>query len=108
LWAVCDERTSIIKILKEESMRRVLFVGLALVVLLIGAGIFAWTANALTSTTQANPISAPKVDAVTAGKLSIQEPVQAVPASNVMYDGDVESELVTSSKYEGHDCESGY
>ncbi|MBI5302309.1 MAG: hypothetical protein HY868_09235 [Chloroflexi bacterium] len=91
-------------------MRRVIFVALALVILLIGAGIFVLTANALATTATANTtMPATNSIAVTTSNTTIQEPVQAMPASSVPYGSDAEEEIATSApKSQGHSCDSGY
>lgn len=91
-------------------MRRGMLIALALVIVMIGAGIFVLTTTVLAPPAQANPaLPATNAAALTTGKPAISEPGQALPVSSVPYGADAEGALTTTApKAQEHSCESGY
>lgn len=91
-------------------MRRVMLVSLALIIGLIGAGIFVVTTNALAQSAPGDAtIPATNATALTTGKPAMPEPAQAIPAASEPYGANAEAEITTPApKMQGHACESGY
>jgi len=86
-------------------MRRGMLIALALVIVMIGAGMVMVATTALAQPAQAGATIPPtNMTALTTGM-----PAQPEPASSALYGADAESEITTTApKLQGHDCSSGY